>query len=349
MDSQDGQDSSPGKIAGFGIPLLDFIAEVDEGFLARYHLDSNNSTQATEDQLGLYAELVKYPGVQIVPGGAVPNALRIAQWLLGIPKVTISFGCIGDDDFGRILTTRSESEGVHVQYQVHPTVGTGSCAVLITGQNRCLCAHFAAAKQLSQEFIENPESVKLIQSASCLYVVGYFIHTYPEIARHLASIAERDGKTLVVNLSAAYVCQQSTDLMLEMIEHADIIFGNKMELQALVGALGWEECDSHAAMQKLSSIPSKSSPCKGRHIIITHGPQPTVWCQGNEMKAYEVPQVEEKKIVDTCGAGDAFVGGFLSQLVKKKGIEDCIRCGHYAAIQSIQQRGMTIVGSPDFR
>ncbi|XP_063968817.1 uncharacterized protein LOC129282212 isoform X1 [Lytechinus pictus] len=337
----------PGKIAGFGIPLLDFIADVDDKLLMRYGLECNGSNQATEDQKGIYDELSHHPGVQIIPGGAVPNALRIAQWLLGIPNITMSFGCIGNDAFGEVLTNKSRSEGVCVQYQVHPTQPTGTCAVLITGQNRCLAANFAAARHLSSDFIFKDETWSNITSASYFYLVGYFIHTYPSISRDIADFTRRENKVLTVNLSAVYVCEQSADLLKQIIECAQYVFGNEAELQAYAKASGWQDTEE-SVMTKMSKLPSKSwtSP---RHVIITHGSQPTLWCHGKTVQSFEVPRISEDKIVDTCGAGDAFVGGFLSQLAQDKTIEEGIRCGHYAAGLSIQQRGMTIKGSPDFR
>jgi adenosine kinase len=47
-------------------------------------------------------------------------------------------------------------------------------------------------------------------------------------------------------------------------------------------------------------------------------------------------------------AGDAFVGGFLSQLVHAKSIEDCVRAGCYAANVIIQRSGCTYPEKPDF-
>lgn len=47
-------------------------------------------------------------------------------------------------------------------------------------------------------------------------------------------------------------------------------------------------------------------------------------------------------------AGDAFVGGFLSQLVHEKSIEDCVRAGCYAAYAIIQRSGCTFPEKPDF-
>jgi adenosine kinase len=46
-------------------------------------------------------------------------------------------------------------------------------------------------------------------------------------------------------------------------------------------------------------------------------------------------------LVDTNGAGDAFVGGFLSQLVLEKPIAECVRAGHFAARTIIQRSGCT--------
>ena len=49
-----------------------------------------------------------------------------------------------------------------------------------------------------------------------------------------------------------------------------------------------------------------------------------------------------------CFVGDAFVGGFLSQLVQEKPIEDCVRAGCYASHVVIQRSGCTLPEKPDF-
>lgn len=42
------------------------------------------------------------------------------------------------------------------------------------------------------------------------------------------------------------------------------------------------------------------------------------------------------------------VVGFLSQLAQGKSMDDCVRCGHYAANYMIQQSGVTLLDSPKF-
>lgn len=47
--------------------------------------------------------------------------------------------------------------------------------------------------------------------------------------------------------------------------------------------------------------------------------------------------------------GDAFVGGFLSQLVQEKPIEDCVKAGCYASNVIIQRSGCTYPEKPNFK
>lgn len=60
-----------------------------------------------------------------------------------------------------------------------------------------------------------------------------------------------------------------------------------------------------------------------------------------------------RKWIETCPCyiivGDAFVGGFLSQLVLEKPVEECVRAGCYAANVIIQRSGCTYPEKPDFK
>lgn len=41
-------------------------------------------------------------------GGSVQNSTRVAQWILKKPNVCSYFGCVGNDDFARILKDKAE-------------------------------------------------------------------------------------------------------------------------------------------------------------------------------------------------------------------------------------------------
>jgi len=74
-------------------------------------------------------------------------------------------------------------------------------------------------------------------------------------------------------------------------------------------------------------------------VIITQADKPVVYCIGNKLGEVPVPTIEAEKIVDTSSAGDAFVGGFLSQYVKNEPIEKAIKCGIWASGIIIQRFG----------
>lgn len=61
---------------------------------------------------------------------------------------------------------------------------------------------------------------------------------------------------------------------------------------------------------------------------------------------FPVIPIAKEQIVDTNGAGDAFVGGFLGQLVLGRSIEECVRAGHYCAHHVIQRHGCTFAPKP---
>ena len=60
-----------------------------------------------------------------------------------------------------------------------------------------------------------------------------------------------------------------------------------------------------------------------RTVIITQGAHPTVVVHEGKIHEYPVLVIAPEKIVDTNGAGDSFVGGFLSQLVGGHALHVC--------------------------
>lgn len=153
-----------------GNPLLDISANVDEDFLIKYKLNPNNAILADKKHKPLYNELIEKFNAEFIAGGSVQNALRVAQWVLGKPKLTTFFGCVGKDNYSKILEERALDDGVDVKYQYDDIEETGTCAVLITGTNRSLCANLAAANCFTIDHIRKTENRKLIETAQYYYV-----------------------------------------------------------------------------------------------------------------------------------------------------------------------------------
>ena len=69
---------------------------------------------------------------------------------------------------------------------------------------------------------------------------------------------------------------------------------------------------------------------------------------GDEVKQISVKAIDPSHIVDTNGAGDAFVGGFLAMYVKDQPLEKCIDCGIWASGLIIQRSGCTFPDTMDY-
>lgn len=63
------------------------------------------------------------------------------------------------------------------------------------------------------------------------------------------------------------------------------------------------------------------------------------------VQEFAVPPIAAELILDTNGAGDSFVGGYLAYLNKGADLEKCVQAGHYAAGTVIQNSGCAVSGT----
>jgi adenosine kinase len=105
----------------------------------------------------------------------------------------------------------------------------------------------------------------------------------------------------------------------------------------------------------MAKIPKKNKN-KKRVVVITCGPNPAYVAEYDFAQdklsfsnSFAPDYVEESLIMDTNGAGDAFAGGFLSQFVRERGLEQCMKAGHWAASIIIQNRGCQIPDSVTYK
>lgn len=153
-----------------GNPLLDISATVGTELLVKYDMKPNNAILAEEKHKTLNDELIQKYSAEYIAGGSVQNSLRVAQWILEKPLVTTYFGCVGRDKYSEILSKKARECGVNVQYQYVDEARTGTCAVLITGNNRSLCADLSAANCFTIDHIRKPENKVFIEKAEYYYV-----------------------------------------------------------------------------------------------------------------------------------------------------------------------------------
>lgn len=348
------------SVLGMGNPLLDVSAEVDMSLLEKYGLELNNAILAEEKHQPLFAEMVAKPDVKYIAGGATQNSIRVAQWMLQTPGATAYMGCIGDDDNGKKMQEACGKDGVKTAYMVDSSTPTGCCAVLVNKSERSLCTNLNAANNFKVEHLKKPEVWKLAEEAKIIYSAGFFITVSPDSMRSAAQEAADRGAIYCLNLSAPFLMQVPPfkAVISELIPKVDVLFANETEAQTYAETEGWETKDVAFIATRLSLIPSAktgkkrcadgSAVARKRMVVITQGADPTIVAINGHVTQHPILALPREKLVDTNGAGDAYVGGFLAALSKGLPVAECCRAGAYAASVIVQHSGCTYPAKPDY-
>eukprot|EP01096_Ripella_sp_DP13-Kostka_P000312 TRINITY_DN1037_c0_g1_i1.p1 TRINITY_DN1037_c0_g1~~TRINITY_DN1037_c0_g1_i1.p1 ORF type:complete len:361 (+),score=198.65 TRINITY_DN1037_c0_g1_i1:136-1218(+) len=340
-----------GFLLGIDNPLLDISAEVPLEFIQKYGLQLNNATLSTDETAEIPAILVKDYKVTYIPGGASQNAIRTFQWMIGKPRSSVVLGSVGKDDFANILIERISSEGVIPLYSVDETTPTGNCSVLINAHERSLVASLGAANNYKIDHLKTPEIWSYVEKAKYFYISGYSLTVVPDGMELIAKHANETGKFFSINLSAPFISQVPPffNSLKNLLPYVDILFGNEGEARAFGTASGLDESASVADIALYIARLPKENASRPRIAVITQGSSPTIVAYADgTIHTYPVPPLLPEQMVDFNGAGDSFVGGFLSSHAKGETIAQSINAAQYAARQIIQQSGLQFPGPCDF-
>jgi adenosine kinase len=268
--------------------------------------------------------------------------------MLQVPGATTYMGSVGADHYAEELRKTALADGVEARYHVDEATPTGTCAACIVGNGeRSLVANLAAANNYKIDHLKKPENWAVVEAARVFYSAGFFITVSPESMLAVAQHAAATDKTYCLNISAPFICEVPPfkKTLMELMPYVDFLFGNENEARTFAKSEGWETQDVEEIALRVSRMP-KTNGCRPRTVVFTQGADPTAVASGGKIATFPVTRVPEDKLVDTNGAGDAFVGGFLSQLVAGKTVDECVRAGHYAGGVIVQQGGCTFPAKP---
>lgn len=336
-----------GVLYGMGNPLLDISAEVSADYLEKYGLKPNDAILAKPEHLPIYQELVDGYKVEYIAGGATQNSIRVAQWMLQEKFATSYIGCVGEDQFAQQLEEQAQKAGVRVRYMRQGQEPTGTCACLITEKVRSLVANLGAANCYKKEHLLQPENWALVERARFVYIAGFFLTVSRDSILEVAKHCAEKGKYFAMNLSAPFISFAFKEQLLSVLPYVDILFGNENESEALAQALELGTQDIKEIACKVAAMP-KANKSRQRVVIFTQGPDPVLLCENGTVTESPIIPIAPEDILDTNGAGDAWVGGFLAELVRGKPVKECLQGGHYAANVIIQQSGCTFPEKPNF-
>jgi adenosine kinase len=336
------------KLLGIGNPLLDISVKIEQSFLDKYNKKAGNAVLAEEADLPLYKEIQSFQDVLYIAGGSTQNSIRGAQWMSPARSVTHFIGSVGNDENAQKLRSAASFDGVQTHYYVSKTFHTGCCAVLIKDNERSLIADLAAANDYQHEHYLSAEIQSLVQTIDIFYSAGFFLtvspHTVVEIGKHCAE----HNKILVWGAAAPFIIEYFYDRVQSVLPYVDFIVANETEAEKLTEKLGMKGKNIEEVMKAISELP-KVNQKRSRTVIFTFGPLPVLIYNEGKLHKYDVPPLEKSAIVDTNGAGDAFLGGFLAGLLQDKALEFCVKAGLHAARHILQVSGTQYTKVCDFK
>ncbi|CAH0552176.1 unnamed protein product [Brassicogethes aeneus] len=331
-------------LVGFGNPLLDTIVNLNNNdLLDKYGLEADGQKEVDEVVMqSIFNDISSLDKTQTA-GGCCQNTLRVLQWLLNKEKCTsFVYGGVGDDINAKILENLLNQDGVKTRYTIMTKFATGCTIALVNGTNRSLVANLGAAENYTLKNIQSTDYKENILKSDFVYIEGFFLTKRNDVANCIFNYCICQNKSLIFNLSGEYLVNSETDIVLHFAKKADILFGNRREYNALCKHL---KCNDVNSLLKILKEDRKN-----KIVVVTDGSE-VITCYHSNSRVECIPaqQLNASEIVDTTGAGDSFVAGFIAGLILEKSPIDCCKLGSQAASCIIKEMGCTFPKvKPDF-
>jgi len=329
-------------------PLLDITVSVDDPFIRKHGKEPGLASLATDADLPLFEEIQLLADVKYSAGGAGQNTARAVSFMSPTKSLVHYVGCVGADANAQLLRDEADAAGVKVHYFVSHKSPTGRVAALISNAERTLVAHLACANDYSHKHFESPEIQRVLQASEYVYTPAFFLTVSPQTLYAVGEHCAKENKLYAINIAAPFLVQLYWEKMAQLLPYADVVIGNESEGAAITKQLGGDPDDLKAGL-KLVADYAKANKKRPRLVMFTQNERP-VLCYYNRTY-YEFPNdaVPKECIVDTNGAGDSFVGGFLSALMHGRDLRTCVDAGHWLASRVIQLPGATFPPRRDFK
>jgi ribokinase len=232
----------------------------------------------------------------------------------------------GDDSFGDMIHAALTAEGLHLEHLVQVEGPSGNATIYVedSGANR-IAVFLGASATLTASSVA--EAVASLSDAS--YLISQ-LEVNQEIVHAGLQAAGKLGMVRILN-TAPY-----SPLIPGITSNTDWLIANEVEMEGLLGEVGLSAKVEGSASELAGQIPQWAEAI-GCNLVVTLGSKGAVGFAPEDGAFFaEAPSV---LAVDTVGAGDCFVGYFVSLMSQGYSWRGALRGAVHAASESVQTAG----------
>lgn len=290
------------EIVAIGSPLLDYLIAVDEGELDHLRGKKFGTELVSDKDAKKIIECCKRTPT-ISSGGSSANVVKA---IASLGHTAAFIGKCGEDDEGARFSKSLIQSGVHPRLMTSKTP-TGKAVCLITPDGRRTMRTYPGA---SVELLTLPADAFI--HARWVHIEGYALYN-DELVENALRQAKESGAKISFDLASFELAKEFRERILGLLKNSvDLVFGNALEIEALV------ERNDRGACKLLSEL------CP--IAVVMQGDKGALI--GDRGHVIHVP-AHRVTPVDTTGAGDYFIAGFLHGLLTGAPLK---RCGEMGAI-----------------
>jgi len=282
------------------------------------------------DEIPPKGSLRLFDHMELHIGGCAANA-AIAMAKLGLKTSVV--GKVGQDVFGQFVTGTLTANGIDPGgVVVDPKASTAFTFVIVgaDGQRRFLHTMGANAT-----FSESDVDLSIVRQARILHVAGTMV--MPTLdgqqTAHILEKARAAGVTTCMDTVFNDRIRDYLPIIGPCLPHLDMFLPSIEEAERVAGTSEPREIVRHIHDKGVGIVAVKLGP-KGSYVF------------GNGEEAY-IPSYRVKA-VDTSGAGDCWVAGFLAGRLRGWSLVESARFGNAVAAHCVQAFGCT-AGVRDFQ
>lgn len=256
-------------------------------------------------------------------GGKGANEARAAR-RLSPPETKVKMvGLVGGDSFGNELLEGLKNEGVDVSDVKTSDSRTGVATILVDseGENRIL-VYPGANGDFKPDIVSRQ-----------LWAGSRFVLLQNEIplksTLKILELASQETKTV-------YNPSPILDVPADAYRHVDYLVVNAIEAGIIANGHGSSvktQNDAENVLDELLKLGVRTA------VVVTLGAHGAVFASKEGTERGFVPAAKVEKVVDTTGAGDTFLAGFISQVHQGKSLEESLKFATRASAIVVSRKG----------